>query len=70
MTNYKDMHGTPIILGDTVFFDGYYTVKQYEGGEYYLESHHNHKSATPFNEDVILTKTVAKEIYITAKEKI
>ena len=70
MTTFKDMYGIPIALGDTVFYDGYYTVKQYEGGEYYLESHHRHKSVTPFNEDVMLTEAVAKEIYITAKEKI
>ena len=28
MTIFKDMHGMPIILGDTVFYDGHYTVKQ------------------------------------------
>ena len=70
MTTFKDTYGIPIALGDTVFYDGYYTVKRYEGGEYYLESHHRHKSVTPFNEDVMLTEAVAKEIYITAKEKI
>ena len=70
MTTFKDMYGIPIALGDTVFYDGHYTVKQYEGGEYFLESHHRRKSVTPFNEDVILTEKVAKEIYITAKENI
>ena len=38
MTRFKDMHGTPIILGDTVFYDGHYTVKQNEDGQYYLKS--------------------------------
>ena len=54
MTRFKDVHGTPITLGDTVFYDGYYTVKQYEDGQYYLKSHHKHKTVTPFNEDVPL----------------
>ena len=70
MTNYKDMHGMPIILGDTVFYDGRYTVKQNEDGQYYLKSHHKHKTVTPFNEDVLLSEEVASELYITAKEKI
>ena len=70
MTRFKDMHGTPIILGDTVFFDGHYTVKQNEDGQYYLKSHHKHKAVTPFNEDVLLNETIASELYITSKEKI
>ena len=70
MTIFKDMHGMPIILGDTVFYDGYYTVKQNEDGRYYLKSHHKHKIITPFNEDVLLNETIASEVYITAKEKI
>ena len=69
MTIFKDMHGMPIILGDTVFYDGYYTVKQNENGQYYLKSHHKHKTVTPFNEDVLLSEEVASELYITAKEK-
>ena len=70
MTRFKDVHGTPITLGDTVFYDGYYTVKQYEDGQYYLKSHHKHKTVTPFNEDVVLDETIAKEVYITTKESI
>ena len=70
MTSLKDMYGMPIILGDTVFYDGHYTVKQYEDGQYYLKSHHKHKTVTPFNEDVLLSEEVANEVYITAKEKI
>ena len=70
MTIFKDMHGMPIILGDIVFYDGYYTVKQNENGQYYLKSHHKHKTVTPFNEDVLLNETIASEVYITAKEKI
>ena len=70
MTIFKDMHGMPIILGDTVFYDGLYTVKQNEDGQYYLKSHHKHKTVTPFNEDVLLSEEVASELYITAKEKI
>ena len=70
MTRFKDMHGTPITLGDTVLFDGHYTVKQYEDGQYYLKSHHKHKTVTPFNEDVLLNEEVASELYITSKEKI
>src|SRR5699024_3740554 len=27
MTTFKDTYGIPIALGDTVFYDGYYTVK-------------------------------------------
>ena len=70
MTSLKDMYGMPIILGDTVFYDGHYTVKQYEDGQYYLKSHHKHKTVTPFNEDVLLSEEVASELYITSKEKI
>ena len=70
MTRFKDMHGMPIFLGDTVFYDGHYTVKQNEDGQYYLKSHHKHKTVTPFNEDVLLSEEVANELYITAKEKI
>ena len=70
MTIFKDMHGMTIILGDTVFYDGYYAVKQNEDGQYYLKSHHKHKTVTPFNEDVLLSEEVASELYITAKEKI
>ena len=70
MTSLKYMYGMPIILGDTVFYDGHYTVKQYEDGQYYLKSHHKHKTVTPFNEDVLLSEEVASELYITAKEKI
>ena len=70
MTSLKDMYGMPIILGDTVFYDGHYTVKQYEDGQYYLKSHHKHKTVTPFNEDVLLNEEVASELYITSKEKI
>ena len=70
MTIFKDMHGMTIILGDTVFYDGHYTVKQNEDGRYYLKSHHKHKTITPFNEDVLLNETIASEVYITAKEKI
>ena len=70
MTRFKDMHGTPIILGDTVFYDGHYTVKQNEEGQYYLKSHHKHKVVTPFNEDVILNETIASEVHITTKESI
>ena len=70
MTSLKDMYGMPIILGDTVFYDGHYTVKQYEDGQYYLKSHHKHKTVTPFSEDVLLSEEVASELYITAKEKI
>lgn len=70
MKKFKDINGMPIILGDTVFFDGHYTVKQNEDGQYYLKSHHKHKTVTPFNEDVLLTEEVASELYITAKEKI
>ena len=70
MTSLKDMCGMPIILGDTVFYDGHYTVKQYEDGQYYLKSHHKHKTVTPFNEDVLLSEEVASELYITSKEKI
>ena len=70
MTIFKDMHGMPIILGDTVFYDGHYTVKQNEDGQHYLKSHHKHKTITPFNEDVLLSEEVANEVYITAKEKI
>ena len=70
MTRFKDMHGMPITLGDTVFFDGHYTVKQNEDGQHYLKSHHKHKTITPFNEDVLLSEEVANEVYITAKEKI
>ena len=46
MTRLKDIHGMPIILGDTVFYDGHYTVKQNEDGQYYLKSHHKHKTVT------------------------
>ena len=70
MMSLKDMYGMPIILGDTVFYDGHYTVKQYEDGQYYLRSHHKHKTVTPFNEDVLLSEEVASELYITAKGKI
>ena len=70
MEIFKDMHGTPINLGDTVFYDGYYTVKRNEEGEYYLKSHHKHKAVTPFNEDVLLSEEVASEAYITVKGKI
>ena len=70
MTSLKDMYGMPIILGDTVFYDGHYTVKQYEDGQYYLKSHHKHKSVTPFNEDVLLSEEVTNKVYITAKEQI
>ena len=70
MTSLKDMYGMPIIQGDTVFYYGHYTVKQYEDGQYYLKSHHKHKTVTPFNEDVLLSEEVASELYITAKEKI
>ena len=70
MTSLKDMYGMPIILGDTVFYDGHYTVKQNEDGRYYLKSHHKHKTITPFNEEVLLNETIASEVYITAKEKI
>jgi hypothetical protein len=58
------------ILGDTVFYDGHYTVKQNENGQYYLKSHHKHKAVTPFNEDVMLNETIASEVYITTKESI
>ena len=70
MTTFKDTYGIPIALGDTVFYDGYYTVKQNEDGQYYLKSHHKHKTVTPFNEDVLLNEEVASELYITSKEKI
>ena len=70
MTIFKDMYGMPIILGDTVFYDGHYTVKQNEDGQYYLKSHHKHKAVTPFNEDVVLDETIASEVYITTKESI
>ena len=70
MTIFKDMHGMPIILGDTVLYDGHYTVKQNEDGQYYLKSHHKHKAVTPFNEDVVLDETIASEVYITTKESI
>ena len=70
MTIFKDMHGMPIILGDTVFYDGHYTVKQNGNGQYYLKSHHKHKTVTPFNEDVVLDETIASEVYITTKESI
>ena len=70
MTSLKDMYGMPIILGDTVFYDGHYTVKQYEDGQYYLKSHHKHKTVTPFNEDVLLSEEVTNKVYITAKEQI
>ncbi len=70
MAIFKDMHGMPIILGDTVFYDGHYTVKQSVDGQYYLKSHHKHKTVTPFNEDVLLSEKLASEVYITAKEKI
>ena len=70
MTIFKDMHGMPIILGDTVFYDGHYTVKQNEDGQYYLKSHHKHKAVTPFNEYVVLDETIASEVYITTKESI
>ncbi len=70
MTGFKDMHGMPIILGDTVFYDGHYTVNQNEDGQYYLKSHHKHKAVTPFNEDVMLDETIASEVYITTKESI
>ena len=70
MTIFKDMHGMPIILGDTVFYDGHYTVKQKENGQYYLKSHHKHKVVTPFNEDIVLDETIASEVYITTKESI
>ena len=70
MTSLKDMYGMPITLGDTVFYDGHYTVKQYEDGQYYLKSHHKHKSVTPFNEDVLLSEEVTNKVYITAKEQI
>ena len=45
MTIFKDMHGMPIILGDTVFYDGHYTVKQNEDGQYYLKSHHKDRKS-------------------------
>ena len=70
MTSLKDMYGMPIILGDTVFYDGHYTVKHNEDGQYYLKSHHKHKTVTPFNEDVVLDETIASEVYITTKESI
>ena len=70
MTTFKDKHGKTIILGDTVFFDGHYTVKQNEEGQYYLKSHHKHKTVTPFNEDILLSEEVASEVYITSKGKI
>ena len=70
MTSLKDMYGMPIILGDTVFYDGHYTVKQNENGQYYLKSHHKHKTVTPFNEDVLLSEEVTNKVYITAKEQI
>ena len=70
MTRFKDMHGTPINLGDTVFYDGHYTVKRNEDGQYFLKSHHKHKTITPFNEDVLLNEEVAIGLYITSKEKI
>lgn len=70
MTIFKDMHGMSIILGDTVFYDGHYIIKQNEDGQYYLKSHHKHKAVTPFNEDVMLDETIASEVYITTKESI
>lgn len=64
MTGYIDKFGEAIKVGDTILYDGLYTVVEDGLNGYYLKSHHEYKPITPFNEDVNLTQDEASKVVI------